>query len=106
MGGPGSGRYWAQRSIEDCRCLALGELVDGGRYRRIPKGRILWRNRESARTVGRLTYRFSELIRADDGVHLPILTYTYWSAPWEGVVEDFLELRIEAGKAIVATCPR
>ena len=106
MGGLGSGRHPTSLRVEDCRCLDIGELADGGRLYRIPHGRILWRRYRYGPTVGRLTYRFTKERRLSDGAWLPMLTYIYWSGPDGFESGECLRLEIEFGKRTLLTCPR
>jgi hypothetical protein len=102
MGGPGSGRRPWRLAVDECRALAIGELADGGRWRRQPQGEVLWRARDDQATLARLSY----VIRAaSDGGKEQLLAYRYRGSEDQPWCEQRVALACRAGQPSVALCP-
>ena len=61
MGGLGSGRQRSRLGLDECRSLEVGELCDQGRWRRQPRGEVLWHSRHGGDARARLTYVITAL---------------------------------------------
>lgn len=104
MGGPGSGRRRARPAVADCRALAIGELVDGGRWQRRSEGVIVWRLPQFLGATGRMSYRLSCQQESAEQLRL-LLDYRYWPTAGGSSYRDQVELEGSAGRRIVARCP-
>jgi len=104
MGGPGSGRRRARPAVGDCRAVAIGELIDGGRWQTQRHGEVLWRAPHSAAVAGRLAYTLHHQSESADQVQLA-LAYRYWPAGSGVFSDDEVELLIGRGTRPVARCP-